>query len=114
MQTVQIVYMIVGTLLPAFGFPLLCYQLWLQHRQSKFQALTELHREVLLSPMRDGLRNIYKRVDDNKGLPEDKQERGGIELVLDTYDLVGFRVAQSVLPRDATLETEWSVVWRVW
>ena len=115
MQTIQIVQMLVGTLTTAIGFPLLCYQLWLNRRQAKYQALTELHRQVLLSPMRDGLRCIYTRDKNDDQLPPfNTLERDGIELVLETYDLVGFRIAENVLPKAATLETEWSVVWRVW
>jgi ADP-ribose pyrophosphatase YjhB (NUDIX family) len=114
MQNIQTVCTIVTTVIAAIGAPLIFYRLYLQYRQSKYTALTELHTNVMFSSIREGVQFIYKRDKADVTLPADKKQRDEIEQVLETYDLIGFRVKKGVLPRAATLETEWSVVWRVW
>jgi hypothetical protein len=104
----------ITALVAVIGVPVVWNQFRLQHRQALYEALTDLHNQVASQPIREGLQSIYRMSPGAKILSKDKHEKNCMELVLDTYDLVGFRVKKGVLPEKATLETEWSVVLRVW
>jgi hypothetical protein len=105
---------VVTTCATTAGIILILRQFRLQLLQSKYQALNDLHSQVLSQTMREGLQGIYKMEKDAEFLSKDKYQRDSMELVLDTYDLVGFRVREKVLPEEATLETEFSVILRIW
>ena len=104
----------VSEIVTALGIFVFLYQAFLQYRQSKYTALSELHKDVVRSSIREGLQFIYNRNKEDITFPMNKEERDKIEQVLDIYDLIGFRVKKRLLPKDATLETEWKTVWRVW
>lgn len=103
-----------ATLIAIFGLLLVWRQLRLGHRQTRFQALTDLHRELLATDMQRALRFIFSNKPDRLACPRSEEELEQIELVLNAYDLIAFRVREGVLPRQETLKTERRILLCVW
>jgi 8-oxo-dGTP diphosphatase len=82
-------------------------------RQLLFNQLTDLHKQLLADDMQEALRFVYS-VDPDLLADASGRDLKMLELVLNTYDLIGFRVRRKVLPRRATLETEGKLLLRVW
>ncbi len=108
-----IVIQIAGIAIAAVGLLLIWQQLRLGNKQAKFQALTELHKELISKDMQEALRLIYSKEPDELATPS-IDELPKIQLVLNTYDLIGFRVKQKIIPKKETLQTEWMVLLRIW
>lgn len=89
-------------------------QLRYQGRQVDFDSLNNLHQELLSAPMQKALRFIFSADADSIMNPKDEIELEKIEFVLNTFDLVGFRVRKGVLPKEPTLETEWMILLPLW
>ena len=89
-------------------------QLRYQSKQMKYDALTQLHQQITSDTMHEALRFIYASDPNHLAHPKSEDELKKLELVLITYDLVGFRVRQGVLPESATLETEWAILLSLW
>lgn len=89
-------------------------QLRCQNRQIMFDALTDLHKQLLSEEMQKALRFVYNTENSYLAKPKYASHLRMIELVLNTYDLIGFRVKKKVLPKEATLETEWKILLRMW
>jgi ADP-ribose pyrophosphatase YjhB (NUDIX family) len=79
-----------------------------------FDALTDLHKQLLSEEMQEALRFVYDTEKSYLAKPKYANHLRMIELVLNTYDLIGFRVRKKVLPKEATLETEWKILLSVW
>lgn len=88
-------------------------QLATQNQQMSFEALTQLHKELISKDMQRALRVVYC-FKPNRTNTTSIVELEAIELVLNTYDLIGYRISRGVLPKNDTLETEWSVVLGIW
>ena len=82
-------------------------------RQLRFNQLTDLHKQLLADDMQEALRFVYS-VDPDMLADAIGRDLKMLELVLNTYDLIGFRVRRKVLPKGATLETEGKILLRVW
>jgi ADP-ribose pyrophosphatase YjhB (NUDIX family) len=93
---------------------LIWLQLSYQTKQMRFEALTQLHQELIKPEMQKALRFIYNSDPEKLSNPTSEEAFIFIESVLNMYDLIGFRLRQGVLPRKATLETEWMVLLRIW
>ena len=93
---------------------LIWQQLRYQSKQMKFEALTQLHQQITGDTMHEALRFIYASEPNDLAHPKSEEELKKLEFVLITYDLVGFRVRQGVLPEGATLETEWAILLNLW
>ncbi len=89
-------------------------QLRCQTRQATFDALTDLHKQLLSQEMQEALRFVYDTEKSYLAKPKYANHLRMIELVLNIYDLIGFRIKKRVLPKGATLETEWKILLRVW
>lgn len=98
-------------------------QLIAQNKQSMFDSLTRLHHELIGIETQKALRLIYSYCDDPNRLVRDTEPGSlaisyenlhSIELLLNSYDLIGFRVKQEVIPKDAVLETESMILLRIW
>jgi hypothetical protein len=91
-------------------------QMDMSYNQMRFSALVHLHQEIMSLPLQRALRFVYSRLPsdlaDADSLSEEELEK--IELVLNTYDLIGFRIEKGLIPRDVALETESLIVLRVW
>lgn len=88
-------------------------QLATQNQQMSFEALTQLHKELISKDMQRALRVVYA-FEPTRTNTTSIGELEAIELVLNTYDLIGYRISRGVLPKNDTLETEWSVILGIW
>ncbi len=93
---------------------LISYQLYQQTKQSKFEVLTAIHREVGTKEFRKALKIIFKAKQEELLNPYSKEVLESIELVTGLYDLVGIRLEEGVLPKAATLKSEWKILVLLW
>lgn len=96
------------------GLGMIWWQLRLQNRQALYDALNDLHGDLISDEMHASLRMIYAAEADELRDPKDTKLLEAVERALSTYDLVGFRIEKGVLPKEAVIETEWSVLLRLW
>ncbi len=109
----ETIIQVISTAAAIVALFLIWLQLRTQSKQMKFDALTELHKQLNTSFIREALRFIYASEADDLANPKSEDELEKIEFVLETYDLIGFRIRQGVLPKDATLATEWTILMRL-
>ena len=103
----------IGTLLTAFGLILLTYQLALQRKDQKNQAIARLFDEVVTPEFRQKLLFVYSREPENLTLPKLSQsEREIVEEVTARFDGLGFRVRTGLVPKHETMELFWDLVVR--
>ena len=93
---------------------LIGFQLKYQNKFNKFEALTRMHEELKSDKLQKALRFVYNAESKMLINPGNTVDLEKIELVLNTYDLLAYRVKNGVLPKKATIETEWSVLLRIW
>ncbi len=110
--TISDLFQGIGLIAGIIGLFFIWWQLRLQSKQMKFQALTELHRELLSKDMQEALRFIFTH--DCSGLFQSEEDFAKVEHVLSVYDLIGLRLGQKVLPEQPLLETEWAILLRIW
>ena len=111
--TMGVAIQLVSMLAAIVALFLIWFQLKYQSKQMKFEALTQLH-EILISPsMQDALRFVYSEEPIYLANPKTPGELEKVELVLNTYDLIGLRVREGLLPEETTLVTEWGILLRV-
>ena len=106
----EILIQSVSTLAAIIALLLIWVQLKYQNKQMKYQALTQLHQELIGHTIQKALRFIFSSEPNDIAHPRSEEDLERIELVLNTYDLIGFRVKQDLLPRDDTLKTEWMLL----
>ena len=68
-----------ATLIAIFGLLLVWQQLRQSHRQTRFQALTDLHRELLATDMQRALRFIFSNKPEVTPAKKIIWERGGLK-----------------------------------
>jgi 8-oxo-dGTP pyrophosphatase MutT (NUDIX family) len=113
-ETAAKIAQIAGALVAVTTLVFILWQLRLRNKQMRFQALTELHKELIGPAVQESLRFIYSHTPGELTRPRSEDELSRIELVLNTYDLIGFRIRKHVLPKKETLETEAMLLLRIW
>lgn len=89
-------------------------QLKHQAKNTNYRTLTELHQLLIDSQIKRNLRFIFNRSPEELEKPKSEEELEIIETTLNTYSLVGFRIEKGVLPENETLDTEWTVILRLY
>ena len=103
----------IGMLFTVFGLILLAYQLSLQHKDQKRQAITRLFDEVATPEFRRKLLLVYSRNPDELVLSKlSPSEREMVEEVTAKFDGIGFRARIQQVPLHETLELFWDMVIR--
>ena len=103
-----------GSVLATFGVMFgIWWQLKCANTQRRFDALTILHGNLYGPSMLEALRFIYSKTPNELAEPVSEDELNKIEHVVNSFDLVGFKIAKGVLPRRDTLATEWRVLLRL-
>lgn len=105
---------VVSTAASVLALLMIWVQLRYQSRQVEFECLTHLHQELLAAPMQEALRFVHSCDAHDLLHPKTEGDLEKIEIVLNTFDLVGFRVRKGVIPKKATLETEWMILLPLW
>lgn len=93
---------------------MVAWQIRLQTKQLRFEALTRLHDLLISVQMHNDLRLIYATQASALAAPSSPETLQALERVLAMYDMIGFRVREGVLPKDSVLKTEWTVLLRLW
>jgi len=112
-QLITILISLTSTFLAVIALVLLWWQLRYQNKQMHFAAMTQLHQEIIGSTIQRAIRYIYSKQSRDLAGPLSEEELEKVELVLNTYDLIGHKVKQGVLPEHSTLEIEWPVLLRL-
>ena len=103
----------IGMLFTFFGLVLLAYQISLQRRDQKRQAITRLFDEVATPEFRRKLLLVYSKSPDELVLSKLSQsEREMVEEVTAKFDGLAFRVRIQQVPLQETLELFWDLVIR--
>jgi len=103
----------VGTLLTASSLILLVYQLSLQRKDQKNQAIARLFDELVTPDFRRRLLFVYSRSPEELILEKLSQsDREIVEEVTARFDGLGFRVRTRLVPKEETLELFWDLVLR--
>ena len=89
-------------------------QLRLQTKQAKFDTLTQIHQEVCTQEFRDALAIIFSVKPHELSNSNSQEIIDSIGTATGLYDLVGVRVQEGVLPKRATLKTEWKILVPLW
>jgi ADP-ribose diphosphatase len=89
-------------------------QLHLQTKQSKFDALTKVHEQVMSTAFREALLAIFSTPPEVLADVKSKDLLEKLGLVTGLYDLVGARIEEGVLPYKPTLKTEWKILITLW
>ena len=103
----------IASLATAFAVFLLAYQIYLQRKDQRNQAIARLFDELVTLEFRRQLLFIYSRK------PEDlvvskltDSEREMVEDVTARFDGLGFRVRKRIIPKKESLELFWDLVVR--
>lgn len=100
-----------GAITTFVGVCILAYQIYLQRREFKRDAITRLFDELNTPKFRKVLRFIYSHDPADltlENLPE--KGRDDVEMVTAQLDGVGFRLEEHLVPDDETYELFWGVV----
>ena len=89
-------------------------QLRIQTKQSRFEALTQVHKEVLSTEFREALLAIFSSQPEDLAAVKSKHLLEKLGIVTGLYDLVGARIEEGVLPYEPTLKTEWKILIPLW
>lgn len=112
-QLISILTSLASTFIAVIALVLLWWQLRYQNKQMHFAAMTQLHQEIIGSTIQRAIRYIYSKQPHELAGPLPEEDLEKVELVLNTYDLIGHKVRRGVLPEDSTLEIEWPVLLRL-
>jgi hypothetical protein len=112
-QLISILISLASTFLAVIALVLLWWQLRYQNKQMHFAAMTQLHQEIIGSTIQRAIRYVYSKQSHDLAGPLSEDELEKVELVLNTYDLIGQKIRQGVLPEYSTLEIEWPVLLRL-
>jgi hypothetical protein len=112
-QLITILISLASTFLACIALVLLWWQLRYQNKQMHFAAMTQLHQEIIGPTIQRAIRYIYSKQPQDLAESLSEEELEKVELVLNTYDLIGHKVRKGVLPEQSTLETEWPVLLRL-
>lgn len=113
MPSIVLAVQIVTALAGIAGLFLIWKQLKHQNKQMMYQVLTELHEKVISRPMKEAMFLVNNTCPKKLADPKSREQLEKIEMVLNFYDLIGFRVKKGVLPEEDVLETEWPVLLRL-
>jgi hypothetical protein len=93
---------------------LIVLQLRQQTKQQRFEALSQVHKEVAEPEFRDALRAIFAVPPEELTSTTSFDLMQSIDDATAVYDLVGLRIQEGVLPKEATLKTEWKILVPLW
>jgi hypothetical protein len=93
---------------------LIVLQLRQQTKQQKFEALSQVHQEVAKPEFREALRTVFAVSPDELASTTSNDLMQSIDDATAVYDLVGLRIQEGVLPKEATLKTEWKILVPLW
>jgi len=112
MEHIESLLQISATLIALTGLYLVWNQLKLLHRQIAFQSLTHFQEIVSKPELQESLRFVYRCKPDQLANPSTLEELVKIELILNNYDLLAWRIKKGINPLDEVLEIEWPVLLR--
>lgn len=102
-----------ATAVGALSLILLSYQLWLQRKDQKNQAVAHLFDELVTPEFRQKLLLVYSKSPEELLLERLSQlEREMVEEVTARFDGLGFRVRSQIVPKQEALELFWDLILR--
>jgi hypothetical protein len=101
---------IIATIASVFVLTLILIQLRQQNKQARFQALDQVQRRLAAPEFRQALGNVLSHSAESLAGSEAAEVKRQIEHVVGVYQRVGRRLREGVLPRKATLASEWKTV----
>jgi hypothetical protein len=97
----------------ALAVLLLAYQVYLQRKDQKNQAIARLFDELVTPEFRRRLLFVYSRKPESLIVSElTDSEREIVEDVTARFDGLGFRVQKGIIPKEEALELFWDLVIR--
>lgn len=105
---------IAATVTAIIALLLIVLQLRQQTKQQRFEALREVHREVATAEFREALRAVFAVDSEELAATDSVTLKEHIDDATAVYDLVGLRIQEGVLPKEATLKTEWKILLPLW
>ncbi|OGO14915.1 MAG: hypothetical protein A2Z14_16855 [Chloroflexi bacterium RBG_16_48_8] len=108
--TIELVTAITGMI----ALLLIVLQLRQQTKQQRFEALSQVHKEVAEPEFRNALQAVFSKDPEALASTTSFELKRSIDDATAVYDLVGLRIQEGVLPKEATLKTEWKILVPLW
>ena len=105
---------IIATVASVFVLTLILIQLHQQNKQAQFQALDRVQVRLAAPEFRQALGSVLSHSPESIAGSEAVELQRQIELVIDVYKQVSRRLREGVLPRQATLASEWKTLVQLW
>ncbi len=99
----------------AIALIFLTIQIFIQNKQLKYNQLDSLHEQLISIDLKKIIYRLYNEFElnySNQNL--NFEERLEIEYILNTFDLIGYRIKKGILPKNDILATEWRVIHKLW
>lgn len=114
MENIQNILQLIATAIAIVGLFLVWYRLRLLHQQAVFQSLSHFQAIVLKPELQEALRFIYSCEPHQLSDPTCVVQLAKVELILNHYDLLAWRIKKGIIPLKDVIEIEWPVLLRFW
>ena len=112
--TISTILEVATAIAAIIALPLIVLQLRQQNKQQRFEALGQVHKEVAAVEFREALRSIFAVEPEELAATKSVALMEQIDDATAVYDLAGLRIQEGVLPKEATLKTEWKILLPLW